>query len=165
MINPKEPSLEKLHEMFYVTSDGRLMRKISTSSRARAGQEAGNTKGCYREVRIETTQIRTHRVIFAMVNGWWPNEVDHINMNGRDNRPENLRAATHNQNMCNCGPRKRNKSGIKGVSWSKETKKWYASICYQQRTYSLGHYEDIEKARTAYNEAAKRLHGEFMRAA
>jgi hypothetical protein len=43
-------------------------------------------------------------------------QVDHINRERRDNRVENLRWATHSQNMRNCKMFKTNTSGFTGIS-------------------------------------------------
>lgn len=45
--------------------------------------------------------------------------IDHENRNKLDCRRENLRAATHAQNMVNCQMRSHNTSGYRGVSFDK----------------------------------------------
>jgi hypothetical protein len=59
----------------------------------------------------------------------------------------------------------RNKSGIKGVSWSKKYNKWYASIQKNYKSYNLGYYSDINDAANDYRAAANHHFGEFARAA
>ena len=51
-----------------------------------------------------------------------------INGNKSDNRIENLREATISQNQCNRGKTQRNTSGIKNVSWQKDSKKWKVAL-------------------------------------
>lgn len=89
-------------------------------------------------------------------------QVDHINMNTLDNRRENLRACTKSQNMMNRGKTAKNTSGFKGA------KKWHkggfvASITVMQKVKTIGYYDTVEEAARAYDEAAKRLHGEYAR--
>src|SRR3990167_2096609 len=57
-------------------------------------------------------KIRMHRLIIGAKEG---QQADHKNMNRIDNRRGNLRICTKSQNMMNCGRRKNNTSGYKGV--------------------------------------------------
>lgn len=57
---------------------------------------------------------------------------------------------------------KNNTSGAKGVSWHKATNKWAARIQFQEITYSLGYYNDIEEAKEARSIAEKHLYKDFI---
>jgi len=85
--------------------------------------------------------------------------VDHINRNGLDNRRANLRVCTHAQNMCNSYI-SGGTSVYKGVSLC-ESGKWRAGITTNKRRMIIGIYENELDAARAYNEAAKKYHGEF----
>jgi hypothetical protein len=88
--------------------------------------------------------------------------VDHINRNGLDNRKANLRAATHAQNICNRRTSKvTGRSKYRGVSWSKEKKKWSAQIHSGGKCKFAGYFEDEVEAAKAYDSAARKYHGEF----
>lgn len=102
---------------------------------------------------------RIHRLIMGVTNK--NIVVDHINHNGLDNRKSNLRICTNSQNICNCLTSKNNKSGYKGVYWSKERKKWCAQITINNKTKGLGRYDTIEEAIEARKKAAKEYYGEF----
>jgi DNA-binding protein H-NS len=91
--------------------------------------------------------------------------LDHRNGDGCDNRRGNLRHATTAQNMHNRGKTKANQSGYKGVVWSDHRGKWLAQVDAHSRRCRLGAYDTAESASAAYREAARRLHGEFYRAA
>lgn len=107
----------------------------------------------------KTTVTYMHRLIMAASAG---EEVDHINHNGIDNQKNNLRKCTGAQNIKNYTKSKNKKSSIyKGVSYYKRVKKWQASICCDNKPTWLGHFKTEVEAAIAYNEAAKRLHGEF----
>ena len=85
--------------------------------------------------------------------------IDHINGDKLDNRRSNLRECTFSQNVGNTGLRKNNKSGFKGVHWSKKDKKWRAVF----RRDGLGLFDDLNEAATAYQQAHHKFYGEFSR--
>ncbi len=90
-------------------------------------------------------------------------EVDHRSMDTLDNRRDNLRVATHRQNLCNRGKQRNNTSGFKGVSWNKSAGKWVAGIKNHSKRIALGYFTDIIDAAKRYAQAARELHGEFAR--
>jgi hypothetical protein len=84
--------------------------------------------------------------------------VDHVNGNGLDNRRENLRLATHSQNMANkpgWGA-----SGFKGV-YAEPRGRWRSRIMVEGRRVGLGMYPTAEEAAKAYDAAAREYFGEF----
>ncbi len=103
--------------------------------------------------------IRMHVQLMGVTNGL---EVDHINRNGLDNRRSNLRLASHSQNAANTRLlRRRNSSGLRGVSWSKFARKWRAQLQFEGRHYHLGYFTTKEAAAAAYNAQAVELFGDF----
>ena len=87
--------------------------------------------------------------------------IDHINGDSLDNRKENLRICTKADNNRNVGIRKDNKSGYKGVNYRESHKKFRAYISLNRKIFHLGYYNTVKEAALAYNEAAKKYHGEF----
>ena len=126
------------------------------SVRGYAVRNVPNPKGIKRKWTMQTM----HRFIAGIPDGV---TVDHISGDKLDNRRENLRAATLQQNACNRGLTKRNTSGSKGVSWYSPSQKWRAVIAVNKKYVHIGHFTDKQEAIDAYAEAANRLHGEFAR--
>lgn len=94
-----------------------------------------------------------------MHNGKVPDnmEIDHINHIRTDNRTENLRIVSHQQNAMNRSKTLRNTSGVVGVSWCKITGKWYAYIKKDGVMHNIGRYTSLEDAVLARASAEKRL--------
>jgi hypothetical protein len=102
---------------------------------------------------------RIHHYMLQPPEGY---EVDHINHDGFDNRRENLRLATKNQNAWNATKTKRETSSrYKGVCWEKSCNKWRTRIRQYGKKYSLGCYDFEDDAARAYNVAATKMFGEF----
>lgn len=100
-----------------------------------------------------------HRELMGNPDGM---DVDHINGNRLDNRRCNLRVCTRAQNVRN----KRKLNGTnpyKGISWEKQRNKWRARVKAFGVTYDLGFFDDPKAAALAYDEAARKYHGEFAR--
>ncbi len=87
--------------------------------------------------------------------------VDHKNHNTLDNQKSNLRICTNSENCQNRRKRENNRSGFKGVSWSKIAKRWRAQIKTNGKGIHLGYFNDPELAHKAYCKAAIKYHGEF----
>jgi hypothetical protein len=117
----------------------------------------------YRYGRIFRQIYPSHRVIWAMQAGFWPDvDIDHINGNRSDNRWSNLRCANRSENLRNKGLCGRNKSGVKGVSWDAKWEKWRATINVNRRQTNLGRFVELADAAAAYR-ASIAMHGEFGR--
>ena len=87
--------------------------------------------------------------------------VDHRNGIKIDNRKSNLRICTKSQNAMNQVLRSDNKSGVTGVRFDKQQKKWAASITINGKRTRLGFYEKIEDAIISRKEAEEKYFGEF----
>ena len=147
----------------YEYKDGELFWKTTyKTSHVKIGDKAGSfdSKG-YRQVRFEGKKVLMHRVIFLMHHGWLPDCIDHIDGNPLNNKIENLRAATFNQNSHNAKLSKANSSGIKGVSWHKRHGKWNARLLINRKMMNLGLFDSIDEAKKVVTEARMKFHGAF----
>jgi hypothetical protein len=170
------PPLELVRELFdYDKESGIVTWKTPRTNRVKKGNAVGvrcksNCKD-YLKVGISYNGghagYKLHRVIWLFVTGEDPGllQIDHIDGNGLNNSFANLRIANGSENLCNCERRKDNRSGFKGVGWSKQKKKWRARIAFNGRQRELGFFDTPELAHMAYAAAAAELHGDFARAA
>jgi len=101
--------------------------------------------------------VLMHRVILGAEKG---QVVDHKNHNGLDNRRENLRLCSSQQNNFNTRPL-RGTSKYKGVSLEKRTGRWRAFIRVSYKKVALGYFASEVEAAAAYDRAAREHHGQF----
>lgn len=134
--------------------DGVLWWKTSGTGRI-MGKPAGSLRPDGRhEVYLNGRLVLSHRLIFAMIHGWCPASIDHINRDPADNRIENLRPASSTENNRNASLRKDNKARAKGVSQYRDGVRWIAQIQVDKRKVYLGLFDSIDEAKKAYQAAA-----------
>jgi hypothetical protein len=112
---------------------------------------------------LKSTLYYAHRLAWLYETGEMPSQIDHVNGIKNDNRMDNLRLATHAENMRNRVVRPQSTSGRKGVRLHKTSGLWFASIVVDRKVISLGYHRDKEDAASAYDQAAIELHGDFAR--
>lgn len=105
--------------------------------------------------------VALHREILGLPYDKRTPYGDHRNRNKLDNRRENLRICTPQENSRNRIGTSR--SGYKGVRRSSRGDGWDARITEHGRAVFLGSYPTPEQAAIAYNEAALVLHGQYAR--
>lgn len=116
----------------------------------------------YMRGKIFGVAYSAHRVIWALYYDKWPGPyIDHINGIKDDNRISNLREATNRENLRNRGRPSTNKSGYKGVSFHKRSKRYQANIMTNKGRKNLGYFDCPKEAYAVYCKAAKKYHGEF----
>lgn len=140
---------------------------LRNTSRRKAGEEPGsNHHQGYRTICVGGKPYLAHRLAWLYMTGEWPaDDIDHRDLNRKNNKWENLREADKSKNGANCRAYSHNKSGIKGVSLCKKTGRWRADITKNGKGRLLGRFGTKEAAAAAYASAARELHGEFARTA
>jgi len=163
------PAIEVLEALFtYEPESGVLAWKSNPKFKGRAIGKLGSVRHRtgYLVVGIDRCYYGVHRIIWKMMTGSEPPVcVDHIDGNKLNNRWANLRPATNGQNIQNSKLRKDNKSGVKGVMWEPDRRKWKAVITTQGRAIRVGRYSTFDEAAAAIAEARLKFHGEFARQA
>ena len=153
----KQIPVETLRELFsYDPATGIL---ISNSS----GKPVGTLrKDGYLSTRAKGEIFLVHRIAFACHHGRWPSgRLDHENEIKSDNKIKNLREATSSQNSCNCGIRKTNTSGVKGIHFHRPNGKWMAQLQIDRRKIFVGYFTEIDDAKSALEQKRAEMHGAF----
>jgi hypothetical protein len=115
------------------------------------------------QIRKSTNQVRRVRCSKGCLGKFVLNyhgnlQIDHINGNPLDNRKQNLRLVTVQQNAFNRKRRRDCNSQFKGVHLCASGK--YRVRIGHSKQINLGTYSDELSAAKAYNKAAKELFGE-----
>ena len=110
--------------------------------------EIKHTDNCYGYncIRVNGKNIFRHRLIASCYLGLNIDDplqqIDNINRNKMDNRIENLRIVTNQQNTFN--------KGARGYTWHTHSNKWQAKITVNNKNISLGYFDNEEEAHRAY---------------
>ena len=147
----------------YDASEGKLKWKNHLTKSNRNGQYAGsiNGKGYYC-VTINKKSFRIHRLIWLYHKGFLPDIIDHKDLNKLNNRIENLREATIQQNNANKSGLGSN-TGFKGIRWVQSRKKYKVYITHNHVNYYLGLFTNLDEAVEAHRKKNLELNGEFAK--
>ena len=156
-----KPIPESIKDYFRY-ENGKLIRVKKTQANCKLGEVGYPCSRGYLTIGFQGKKYFVHRVIWLIAKGEQPpSQLDHINNNITDNRIENLREATHTENMRNTRLRKDSKSGVKGVFWLEKRKRWVAKINHNKKCVFLGNFKELADATQAVKEARQKLHEEF----
>ena len=163
------PPLERLNELLEVVEIppdkfgewSGLVRKVSRGG-TRAGSVAGNLMRPKNrpdrlewQVKVDGAAYMASRVIYYMTHGEDPGdaEVDHKDRNPLNNNAWNLRLDVDGGIQgVNRGMQRNNKSGVVGVVWRKETRKWRAHVWIKPKYKHLGYFTCKLEAARVVNE-------------
>lgn len=139
-----EQKLEEYIRKHFKYSDGKITRDD------RKGGLGSYDKDGYLIFKIKGTQIKAHRLVWFLCNGYFPKEeIDHINRVRDDNRIENLRLSNRKEQIQNTTRKVNPDTGVVGIYLDKATKGLLAkySFHFGNKTYRFRKLEDAIKAK------------------
>lgn len=108
-------------------------------------------------IKIKIGNVHKTKYIHRLVmNEPTNSQIDHINHDILDARKANLRIVNHKQNHENLKLCKRNTSGYRGVSKTKNGR-WYACVMNNYKSISCGEFDTPEEANIAVINKRKEL--------
>jgi hypothetical protein len=156
---------ELLQSLFEYHEDGYFIRKKNGKKVI-----SSPTKGQkYLRVLVDGKPRQLHRMIFLHQNGYLPKVTDHIDGDSFNNRIENLRSVTQQQNCLNRKHKSNSSSLYKNVylqpplknqNWKRN---WVVSLMVNKKRKYIGSFEDVELADLVAQEARDKYHGRYAR--
>lgn len=155
---------EQLKELFDYDADGWLIRRKS-GARVKCSSTAQHR---YLRVSVNGRPEYLHRIIYAWHHGNDFVAVDHIDGDRMNNRIENLRSSTQQQNCFNRKKHSTGKNLYKNVYLVKPQnpnlkQTWTVSVMSFGKRKYLGLYDDLDLAELVAIEARNKFHGAFAR--
>lgn len=136
--------------------DDELFDKLSKYKWLSCGRYAARATHYYIDGKRKQKWIFMHKLIADAPEKM---QVDHINRNTFDNRKDNLRICTHQQNSFNhpgYGTR-----GVTKVTNRPLKKPYCVRLMLNGKSLYFGYYATLEEAKSVWKEKAKGYYGEF----
>lgn len=129
----------------------KTQKSFNTWNSRFSGNKAGNSVltsdgKMYLQIGVYGKTMQLHRIIWLYVTGEWPEQVDHINGDGTDNRWCNLRNVDNLENGKNQRLPVNNSLRVAGVSWFKPIQKRFVYITIDGKRISLKYYDHLFEA-------------------
>jgi hypothetical protein len=154
---------ERLKELFDYQDGTFIRRNTGMSIVANFGGKR------YLRVFVDGKPRSLHRMIYIWHYGIPKNNIDHIDGDRANNKIENLREATQQQNCLNRKHHSNSKSPYKNVyraaasensNWKRN---WVVSVNVAGKRKYIGSFEDLELADLVATEARDKFQGQFAR--
>jgi hypothetical protein len=116
--------------------------------------------GIWMKFKQTTKQVKMERFIMRVPKGFI---IDHINGNRCDNRKENLRLVTKQENNINRCKRSGCPTTYKGLTWIAKERRWKVRVKLDGKEYYVGRFVNEIDAAHAYDFKALELFGEIAR--
>lgn len=147
----------ELKEILEYDKETGQFKWIVSTGRVKKGNIAGTiAKNGYIKINLKKfgSPKLAHRLAWLYMTGEFPAEqIDHINHIRNDNRWCNLRSVTRSENFKNKHRQTNNTSGVTGVSWNKNDKRWNSRISFDGEVINLGLFKQFHEAVNARKNA------------
>lgn len=130
-----------------------------TGKKVVIGKRAGTPTEGYFVIGIDGKTYKLHRLAFLYVHGRLPKFVDHKDRDSTNNKINNLREATHSENMINRRAQINTTTGKCGVS--PVNGRWRVRIKKDRKTITVGTFDSVEEAIAARVRVERQLFGEY----
>ena len=146
-----------MEETLTRTTEDRFWSKIDKSGDCWTWTASSNADG-YGRFCLNNKMEYAHRVAYEMEHGPVSRalDIDHTCYNKSCVKPAHLRAASRKQNTENReGAQSNSKSGVRGVTWHKASRRWMAQVKHNGQAIYVGTFDSLAEASQAAR--AKRL--------
>lgn len=140
----------RLKELLHYSPDTGMFTWRTKRRGVLKGRVAGGLNGGgYVRMKIDGHEYYAHRMAHLYMTGEMPDEVDHEDHVRDNNRWENIIPSSRSENGKNVSMRSINTSGVTGVLWDRNARKWRAYITVNRDHKHIGLFESIEDATVA----------------
>lgn len=155
------PTQERINELF--DYDGINLVRRNNVGNTKAGTIAGykSISTGYVYIQIDNRAQPVHRLIWAMLYGYYPEQIDHINGVRHDNRIENLRAVTQKENLQNI-TKLRSKNNVVKCVRKRKNGTYRVVFGLDGGSISYGTYKTLDEAADASRRACEELGRTFV---
>jgi hypothetical protein len=113
---------------------------------------------------MDRMKVLRHRAAWAYVHGEWPEMgIDHIDKTPGNDWISNLQIASQEKNLGKRRASRISKSGVRGVFWRSDRKKWCAQISIERKPKHIGLFKTKAEAIAAYNKRSFEMFGDTER--
>ena len=154
------PTKEILEKHLFIDIEKQEITKLSTGNKLTfclSGKKNPQYHAIHFSFQGKSYRFLVHRLFFYWHYGYLPDQIDHIDGNGLNNKIDNLRETNDSDNQRNKEKSKirlgkKTSSRHKNVSWDKRGKKWRARPSLNKKFFSLGQFDTEDDAGEAVNQ-------------
>jgi len=145
---------EYLYKHVSYDKDTGIFIRLKKFGKYKVGDVVGRLRNDgYLSIKVKGKHYLAHRLAWMYEHKSEPEFIDHINHNRADNRLINLRNTDRIGNQKNRTKQMNNTSGVNGVLWHKQHRKWYANIGVDGKNIFLGLFVEFHEAVNARKNA------------